>query len=239
MDQASCDLPPEEKEIDAAFDKVWGVNGHARMARESAEPDQQPVDDREKKTNNTQPAQSPSQKASTDFSHASRTEPSADRHRHHHNPHHHHHPAPPSAARSQSSIITGGVDSTSGSLPTTVPATRPQTGYSTMDFEDPTQYLEERVFPILLPGIEKMLKTVKRKDGVEELSDPLSWLGHYLQRHNVVKQCAEVAEKGPAGAEHSKDLLARKASAGTQAILASVKIQRRTSRNNSVGSVLK
>ncbi|KAJ3208878.1 hypothetical protein HDU67_006503 [Dinochytrium kinnereticum] len=52
--------------------------------------------------------------------------------------------------------------------------------------EDATTYLEERIFPILLPGIEKLLRTVKRKDGQteEELADPVGWLAQYLQKNN-------------------------------------------------------
>ncbi|KAJ3333299.1 hypothetical protein HDU76_009625 [Blyttiomyces sp. JEL0837] len=47
------------------------------------------------------------------------------------------------------------------------------------------EYLETYVFPTLLPGIERLLKTVKRKDGqLEEIADPVVWLAQYLVRNN-------------------------------------------------------
>ncbi|KAJ3294381.1 hypothetical protein HK104_003628 [Borealophlyctis nickersoniae] len=46
------------------------------------------------------------------------------------------------------------------------------------DVTEPAKYLEEHIFPTLLPGIEKLLRTVKRKDGQleEDMTDPILWL---------------------------------------------------------------
>jgi hypothetical protein len=42
---------------------------------------------------------------------------------------------------------------------------------------DHSGYLEERVFPVLMPALERLLKSVKRKDGLsEDIHDPLAWI---------------------------------------------------------------
>ncbi|KAJ3041121.1 hypothetical protein HDV00_009835 [Rhizophlyctis rosea] len=58
--------------------------------------------------------------------------------------------------------------------------------------EEPAKYLENHVFPVLLPGIEKLLRTVKRKDGQLEVDhvDPILWIAQYLCRNNPASQNA-------------------------------------------------
>ncbi|KAJ3417307.1 hypothetical protein HDV05_005763 [Chytridiales sp. JEL 0842] len=67
---------------------------------------------------------------------------------------------------------------------------------STVYVEEPGKYLEENVFPTLLPGIERLLRNVKRKDGgqVEEIGDPIQWLAQYLVQHNPNPQKTELAD---------------------------------------------
>ncbi|KAI9209125.1 uncharacterized protein BJ171DRAFT_627332 [Polychytrium aggregatum] len=51
--------------------------------------------------------------------------------------------------------------------------------------EDAAAYLETHVFPTLFQGIERLLKTVKKKDGgLDEELDPLQWLGVFLYKYN-------------------------------------------------------
>lgn len=64
--------------------------------------------------------------------------------------------------------------------------------------ETPVQYLERTVFPTLLPGIEQLLKTVKRaavenKESEDQL-EPFVWLGNYL-KHKVEELKAEPSDK--------------------------------------------
>ncbi|KAI8621687.1 hypothetical protein BC830DRAFT_1093091 [Chytriomyces sp. MP71] len=157
-----------ESDIDADFEATWGPNGIARMAVQNGTPKEPTLPSLEDT------------------------------------------PAPPSRAGPSSSSTrrrTGSVTATpktrlttaSGALKDAVlPAsqrslyTRPESA----EEDDPTEYLEAHVFPSLLPAIEKLLKMVKRKDGVEEIADPLAWLAHViLQTHNAhsAKQMADLA----------------------------------------------
>ncbi|KAL3901239.1 MAG: hypothetical protein SGCHY_000766 [Lobulomycetales sp.] len=69
--------------------------------------------------------------------------------------------------------------------------------------ETPTEYLERLVFPVLLPGIENLLKAVKRQEqAVAAMSDPseeskssqdleldgLTWLAEFLTKNNPRKE---------------------------------------------------
>jgi hypothetical protein len=89
---------------------------------------------------------------------------------------------PTSSANQSTSRLLGGLAGLGGGV-----SSRPATTGTKLAAEDtesmvyveePGKYLEENVFPVLLPGIEKLLRTVKRKDGgqVEEIGDPIQWL---------------------------------------------------------------
>ena len=73
-----------------------------------------------------------------------------------------------------------------------------------MSLAEQTDYLNEKVYPTLLPLLEKLLKTVKREahhDGTGEMRedeqfDPLDWLGQQLMRQNPNKKHGESVEKG-------------------------------------------
>ncbi|KAI9145931.1 hypothetical protein BKA69DRAFT_1121125 [Paraphysoderma sedebokerense] len=55
-----------------------------------------------------------------------------------------------------------------------------------IDPQNQLAYLETHIFPVLLPAIEKLLKTIKKKDGVidEENINPIVWLAQNLYRNN-------------------------------------------------------
>ncbi len=73
-----------------------------------------------------------------------------------------------------------------------------------MSLAEQTDYLNENVYPTLLPLLEKLIKTVKREtlhDGqgekrADEEFDPLNWLGQQLMRQNPKKKQGESVEKG-------------------------------------------
>jgi hypothetical protein len=57
-------------------------------------------------------------------------------------------------------------------------------GDPSLDVCDQREYLEAHVFPCLLPGIEALLKTVKKLDsnleGTLDVVNPTQWLAHVL-----------------------------------------------------------
>ncbi|ORY50703.1 hypothetical protein BCR33DRAFT_492424 [Rhizoclosmatium globosum] len=247
------DLPVEEKELDAEFERLWGVNGQARNAVSSgkARHSVTAIETNSKQTDETKDviegeAEQTSKLVTDetrlcsepvetlDLSHSHHSNHHHHHGHHNHNNHHRHHRRSRSQIRDDElstvdsprkhSLTTNSASNSSGAH--TANSTRPTTGGLNTDFEDPTSYLEEKVFPILLPGIEKMLKSVKRK---EELSDPLAWLGHYLQRHNINKHHPELPEK-----VGSEDKSVRRTSVVTQA---GVRQSRKLSPSVSLGEV--
>ena len=87
----------------------------------------------------------------------------------------------------------------------------------------PREYLETSVFPALLPGLEELLRAVKKNEGTHAglEVDPVGWLARFLYRHNPMHP--EVP-RAIGGAQSQEELLGGGAGDG-DVLHAATKIQ--------------
>ncbi|KAI8840959.1 hypothetical protein BJ741DRAFT_594888 [Chytriomyces cf. hyalinus JEL632] len=168
----------QESDLDAAFEATWGPNGLARMPTGHQEPSESPHPTTATPAQTTTRTTTP---ATATTSH--QNQPHANNSNRSSPPTTAQHPGSSSHASAHARVRSGSIVHTSvQSDKKHASLSRPETT-ATLESQEPTEYLEEHVFPVLLPAIEQMLRIVKRKEGVEEIADPLAWLGQYLQAH--------------------------------------------------------